>query len=61
VEAHLITQPGEPPLPSLYGQTLRLQFVARVRAEQKFPSVTALVEQIGRDIATVRERLQVSK
>jgi riboflavin kinase/FMN adenylyltransferase len=57
VEAHLLTEPGEPPLPSLYGQTLRLQFVARIRSEQKFPSVAALVEQIGNDIASVRQRL----
>ena len=60
VEAHLLLDPAEPPLPSLYGQTLRLQFVARVRAEQKFPSVTALVEQIGRDLAVVRQRLAVT-
>ena len=32
----LITRPDEPPLPSHYGQTLRLRFVSRVRAEQKF-------------------------
>ena len=60
VEAHLLTDPAEPPLPSLYGQTLRLRFVARLRAEQKFPSVAALVEQIQRDVAGVRQKLAVS-
>ncbi len=61
IEAHLITRPDEPPLPSLYGQTLRLRFVSRVRAEQKFPSVAALVDQIGKDIAVVKSRLGVQK
>lgn len=60
IEAHLLGRPGEPAIPSLYGQTLRLRFVARVRAEQKFPSAAALVEQIGRDIAVVKQRLGVS-
>lgn len=60
IEAHLLGRPGEPAIPSLYGRTLRLRFVARVRAEQKFPSVAALVEQIGRDVAVVKQRLGVS-
>lgn len=59
IEAHLITRPDEPPLPSLYGQTLRLRFISRVRAEQKFPSVAALVDQIGKDVAVVKNRLGV--
>jgi riboflavin kinase/FMN adenylyltransferase len=57
VEAHLLREPGDPPLPPLYGQTLRLRFVSRVRSEQKFPSVAALVEQIGKDIGVVADRL----
>jgi riboflavin kinase/FMN adenylyltransferase len=61
VEAHLLGDPTDPPLPSLYGQTLRLQFVSRVRSEKKFPSVAALVEQIGNDITTVRQRLVVQR
>ncbi len=60
IEAHLLCRPDEPALPSLYGQTLRLRFVARVRAEQKFPSAAALVAQIGSDIAVVKRRLGVS-
>jgi len=61
IEAHLLQSPGEPPLPSLYGQTLRLRFVTRVRAEQKFPSVAALVAQIGQDVREVAGHLGVSR
>lgn len=61
IEAHLITRPDEQPLPSLYGQTLRLRIVSRVRAEQKFPSVSALVDQIGKDVAVVKSRLGVAQ
>ena len=38
----------------LYGQEMRLEFVARLRDELKFPSVQALVEQIWRDVADTR-------
>lgn len=51
IEAHLIQPAGEPPLPSLYGQTVRLSLRARLRDERRFPDVTALVAQIRRDIA----------
>jgi FAD synthase len=61
IEAHLLRDAGEPPLPALYGRTLRLRFVSRVRAEQKFPSVAALVEQIGKDIAVVTHRLGIKR
>lgn len=50
VEAHLIQPPGEEPLPALYGAGLRLRFVARLRAEQRFAGVTELVAQIRGDI-----------
>lgn len=52
VEAHLFDWSGD-----LYGQRLRLAFVARLRAEQKFDSVDALVAQIGRDAAQARHAL----
>jgi riboflavin kinase/FMN adenylyltransferase len=61
VEAHLLNRLDAPPLPSLYGRTLRLRLVSRIRAEQKFPSVAALVEQIGRDVDTVARRLGVER
>jgi riboflavin kinase / FMN adenylyltransferase len=45
VEAHLIGFEGE-----LYGQTLRVAFLERMRGERRFESVDALVEQMQRDI-----------
>jgi riboflavin kinase / FMN adenylyltransferase len=44
VEAHLLDFTGD-----LYGKRLRLDFVARLRAEQKFANLAALVAQIGAD------------
>lgn len=42
----------------LYGKSLRVHFVERVREERRFPSVEALVEQISKDVAHIRERLK---
>lgn len=39
----------------LYGLDVRLEFLARLRDEVKFPSVEALVEQIQRDVDQVRD------
>ena len=41
----------------LYGQTLRLSFAARLRAERRFPTVAALVAQIRADILETRRLL----
>jgi riboflavin kinase/FMN adenylyltransferase len=46
VEAYLIGFEGD-----LYGETLRVAFVKRLRGERRFESVDALVEQMKRDIA----------
>jgi riboflavin kinase/FMN adenylyltransferase len=46
VEAYLIDFDGD-----LYGETLRIAFVKRLRGERRFESVDALVEQMKRDIA----------
>jgi riboflavin kinase / FMN adenylyltransferase len=46
VEAHLIGFEGD-----LYGQTLRIAFMERMRGEKRFESVDALVEQMNRDVA----------
>jgi riboflavin kinase / FMN adenylyltransferase len=54
VEAFLIDFDGD-----LYGAELRLDFVRRLRGERAFPTVEALVEQMGRDVeeaATVTRR-----
>lgn len=42
----------------LYGQVIKLEFVSRLRHEMKFPSVDALVTQIGLDIQQAREILK---
>lgn len=53
VEAHLLDFDGD-----LYGQTLALDFVARLRDEEIFPSLNALAAQIQRDIERAREILK---
>jgi riboflavin kinase/FMN adenylyltransferase len=42
---------------NLYGQEVKIEFVARLRDEMKFPSVEALVEQIHADIDCTRQIL----
>ena len=49
VEAHLIDFEGD-----LYGQTLRIAFVERMRGEKRFDSVDELVEQMNRDVEEAR-------
>lgn len=39
---------------NLYNESLRLEFVARLRGERKFNSPQELVEQIGRDVEQAR-------
>ncbi|MFL5310875.1 MAG: bifunctional riboflavin kinase/FMN adenylyltransferase [Myxococcales bacterium] len=41
----------------LYGRSLRVEFVQRLRDERRFPNVDALKEQIGRDVAAARRLL----
>jgi riboflavin kinase/FMN adenylyltransferase len=53
VEAHLLDYSSD-----LYGKTLKLEFVERLRGEQKFPSVEALIAQIRADIERARELLK---
>ena len=53
VEAHLLVDDG----PDLYGQRLILEFVARVRGEQRFEGPEALVARIHEDIRMARELL----
>jgi riboflavin kinase/FMN adenylyltransferase len=52
VEAHLLEFAGE-----IYGQSVSLDFVARLRSEVKFPGVEALLAQIRQDIAQARQIL----
>ncbi len=53
VEAHLLDFRRE-----LYGEDLRLEFVARLRDELKFDSVDVLVKQIWKDVEVSRRILQ---
>jgi riboflavin kinase/FMN adenylyltransferase len=50
IEAHLIGFEGD-----LYGETLRIAFLERLRGERRFESVEALVEQMNRDAERARE------
>ena len=43
---------------NLYGSTLRLEFVRRLRDQVKFDSVDALLEQIDRDVTQTRQILE---
>lgn len=52
VEAHLLDFEGD-----LYGEPARLRFVARLRDEEKYDSMAALVDQIHRDVDATRVAL----
>jgi riboflavin kinase / FMN adenylyltransferase len=47
IEAHLVDWSGD-----LYGRELQVDFLHRLRGEQRFPSVDDLVAQIRRDVAS---------
>jgi riboflavin kinase/FMN adenylyltransferase len=50
VEAYLIDFEED-----LYGQTLRVAFIARLRGERRFPSVEDLIAQMHRDVGEARD------
>jgi len=52
LEAHLFGATGE-----LYGAHVRIEFVARLRDTQRFPSVAALTEQLARDAQDAQRAL----
>lgn len=52
VEVHLFDYSAE-----LYGKTLRIYFIQRLRDEVRFPSVAALVDAISADVVRAREVL----
>lgn len=53
VEAYLLDFDAE-----LYGQRLRIHLVERLRGEERFDGLDALVEQMGRDVGATRARLE---
>jgi riboflavin kinase/FMN adenylyltransferase len=54
METHILDFPPPGQLDDLYGETVAVDFVARLRGEQRFPSLEALVQQIHADIAQAR-------
>lgn len=52
VEAHLLDFDAD-----IYGRTLRLEFIDRIRPEMKFAGLDALKAQIAADVAQVRQLL----
>jgi riboflavin kinase/FMN adenylyltransferase len=50
VEAHLIDFHGD-----LYGRTLRIAFISRLRGERRFAGVEELIAQMHRDVEAARE------
>ncbi len=45
---------------SIYGKTLRVNFIERLRSERKFPDVQHLAAQIGKDVEKARIILNLS-
>jgi riboflavin kinase/FMN adenylyltransferase len=52
VEAFILDFEGD-----LYGQELRLDFIARIRGEKRFDSVDTLIEQMHRDVVDIRQMI----
>ncbi len=55
IEAYLLDFQGD-----LYGRTLQLDFIERLRGERRFESAEALIEQMHRDVERAREIVLVS-
>jgi riboflavin kinase / FMN adenylyltransferase len=53
VEAYLLDFEGD-----LYGQTLKIDFLARLRGERRFERPQALIEQMRRDVERTRELVE---
>jgi riboflavin kinase/FMN adenylyltransferase len=54
LEAHVFDFDG-----SLYGRELEVEFVAKIRDEEKFATLDGLVQQMHRDAAEARRLLSV--
>jgi riboflavin kinase/FMN adenylyltransferase len=49
IEAYLLDFEGD-----LYGEKLEIEFLKRLRGEKRFPTIDALIDQMGRDVADTR-------
>ena len=58
VETHILNFSGD-----IYGKTLRVEFLKRLRDDRRFPSVPDLAAQINEDVRCAREyfALRVAK
>lgn len=56
IEAHLLDFDAD-----LYGQDVEVRFVERLHPDIRFPSVEALVDQIGQDVSATRRILAAAK
>lgn len=56
IEAFLLDYPGV----NLYGKVVELGFQFRIRSEEKFDSLAALIEQMEKDVAVVRKGRQTT-
>jgi riboflavin kinase/FMN adenylyltransferase len=56
IEVHLLNFSGD-----LYGQTVRVYFFQRLRAEKKFAGIDLLTKAIQEDVATARRHLNGAK
>jgi riboflavin kinase/FMN adenylyltransferase len=57
VESYLLDFPPAGMSDNLYGQSITLEFVERLRGEQRFASIDALRAQIARDAEQARQVL----
>ena len=54
VEVYILDFDGD-----LYGQDLEVQFVDKLRGQETFPNLEALIDQINRDVANTRMALSI--
>ena len=57
LEAFLIDHDGS----DLYGQPMRIEFLARLRDERRFPSAEALIAQITDDVERTRSLVESAR
>jgi riboflavin kinase/FMN adenylyltransferase len=56
IEAHLIGFEGD-----LYGETLRIAFLQRMRGEKRFESAEALIKQMNKDVDQAKQICEATK